>query len=83
VIIRRRAVASARSLHIEPGFERLKEQVRSIVGMLGEKSNIPMVREQMPLIAAGVRVVWNRRGRVAAPSASGAASIRRPVEDVI
>ena len=33
-------------LHVEPGFERLKEQVRSIVGMLEDKSSIPMVRSR-------------------------------------
>jgi type I restriction enzyme R subunit len=37
-------------LHVNPAFERLKERVRSIVGMLEDKSSIPMVREQMPLI---------------------------------
>lgn len=47
-------------LHVKPGFERLKEQVRSIVGMLEDKSNIPMVREQMPLIDA---VVGENGGR--------------------
>src|SRR5439155_16512476 len=45
-------------LHVEPGFERLKEQVRSIVGMLEDKSNIPMVREQMPLIDAVAGEEW-------------------------
>src|SRR5262249_29511319 len=30
-------------LHVEPGFERLKDQVRSTVGMLEDKSSIPMV----------------------------------------
>ena len=36
-------------LHIEAGFERLKEQVRSLARALEEKSSIPMVREQMAL----------------------------------
>ena len=45
-------------LHVEPGFERLKEQVRSIVGMLEDKSSIPMVREQMPLIDAVAGEEW-------------------------
>lgn len=45
-------------LHAEPGFERLKEQVRSIVGMLQDKSNIPMVREQMVLIDAIAGEEW-------------------------
>jgi type I restriction enzyme, R subunit len=37
-------------LRSEPAFERLREQVRAIAGLLEEKSTIPMVREQMPLI---------------------------------
>jgi type I restriction enzyme R subunit len=37
-------------LRAEPAFERLREQVRAIAGLLEEKSTIPMVREQMPLI---------------------------------
>jgi type I restriction enzyme, R subunit len=45
-------------LHVEPGFERLKEQVRSLVGMLEEKSSIPMVREQMALIEAVAGEEW-------------------------
>ncbi len=45
-------------LHVKPGFERLKEQVRSIVGMLEDKSSIPMVREQMPLIDAVAGEEW-------------------------
>ena len=45
-------------LHVEPGFERLKEQVRSIVGMLEDKNSIPMVREQMPLIDAVAGEEW-------------------------
>ena len=45
-------------LLVEPGFERLKAQVRSIVGMLEDSSNIPMVREQMPLIDAVAGEEW-------------------------
>jgi type I restriction enzyme R subunit len=45
-------------LHVEPGFERLRDQVRNIVGMLEDKSNIPMVREQMPLIDAVAGEEW-------------------------
>jgi len=45
-------------LHAEPGFDRLKEQVRSLVGMLEDKSNIPMVREQLPLIDAIAGEEW-------------------------
>ena len=37
-------------LRSEPAFERLREQVKSIAGLLEEKSAIPMVREHMPLI---------------------------------
>ena len=37
-------------LRSEPGFVRLRDQVKEIAGLLEEKSAIPMVREQMPLI---------------------------------
>jgi type I restriction enzyme R subunit len=37
-------------LRSEPAFERLREQVMVIAGLLEEKSAIPMVREQMALI---------------------------------
>ena len=37
-------------LKIEPAFKRLSEQVKAIAGLLEEKSSIPMVHEQMPLI---------------------------------
>jgi len=37
-------------LRSEPGFERLRDQVKEIAGLLEEKSAIPMVREQMELI---------------------------------
>jgi type I restriction enzyme R subunit len=37
-------------LRSEPGFERLRDQVKAIAGLLEEKSAIPMVRDQMPLI---------------------------------
>ena len=37
-------------LRSEPGFERLRDQVKAIAGLLEEKAAIPMVREQMPLI---------------------------------
>lgn len=37
-------------LRAEPAFARLRDQVRAIAGLLEEKSSIPMVREQMPLI---------------------------------
>jgi type I restriction enzyme R subunit len=37
-------------LRSEPGFERLRDQVKAIAGLLEEKSAIPMIREQMVLI---------------------------------
>ncbi len=37
-------------LRAEPAFERLSEQVRAIAGLLEEKSAIPMIGEQVPLI---------------------------------
>ena len=37
-------------LRSEPGFERLRDRVKAIAGLLEEKSAIPMVREQMALI---------------------------------
>jgi type I restriction enzyme R subunit len=37
-------------LRAEPWFERLRDQVKAIAGLLEEKSAIPMVRDQMTLI---------------------------------
>ncbi len=37
-------------LRDEPGFARLRDQVRSLAGLLEEKSAIPMVQQQMTLI---------------------------------
>jgi type I restriction enzyme R subunit len=37
-------------LRSEPGFARLRNQVRELAGLLEEKSAIPMVRDQMALI---------------------------------
>jgi len=37
-------------LRSEPAFERLRDQIKAIAGLLEEKSAIPMVRDQMPLI---------------------------------
>jgi len=45
-------------LHSEPGFERLRERVREIAGLLAEKDAIPMVREQMPLIQDVLTDEW-------------------------
>jgi type I restriction enzyme R subunit len=45
-------------LRAEPGFERLRERVRAIAGLLAEKDAIPMVREQMPLIQEVLSDPW-------------------------
>jgi type I restriction enzyme R subunit len=37
-------------LRSEPGFARLRDQVKQLAGLLDEKSAIPMVRDQMALI---------------------------------
>jgi type I restriction enzyme R subunit len=37
-------------LRVEPAFKRLSDQVKAIAGLLEEKSAIPMVHEQLPLI---------------------------------
>jgi type I restriction enzyme, R subunit len=37
-------------LNVEPAFERLRDQVKEIAGLLEEKDSIPMVRAQLPLI---------------------------------
>ena len=37
-------------LRIEPAFARLRDQVKAIAGLLEEKSSIPMVQQQLPLI---------------------------------
>ncbi len=37
-------------LRAEPGFDRLRQQVMAIAGLLEEKSAIPMVRDQLALI---------------------------------
>lgn len=37
-------------LHPEPGFDRLRDRVREIAGVLLEYDSIPMIREQMALI---------------------------------
>ena len=37
-------------LHAEPGFARLRDQVKQIAVLLEDKSSIPMVQAQMPLI---------------------------------
>ncbi len=37
-------------LRSEPGFARLRDQVRAIAGLLEEQAGIPMVQQQLPLI---------------------------------
>lgn len=37
-------------LRVEPGFKRLSGQLKAIAGLLEEKSSIPMVQQQLPLI---------------------------------
>ncbi len=45
-------------LRAEPGYERLRERVREIAGLLVEKEAIPMVREQMPFILEVLSDAW-------------------------
>jgi len=45
-------------LRAEPGFERLRDQVRDIAGGLSELNSIPAVREQMLLIDAVQSEEW-------------------------
>ena len=37
-------------LRVEPAFKRLSDQVKAIAGLLEEKSSIPIVQQQLPLI---------------------------------
>lgn len=45
-------------LNTEPGFERLRDRVKEIAGLLTEKDAIPMVREQMALIQDVLTDEW-------------------------
>jgi type I restriction enzyme R subunit len=45
-------------LRSEPAFERLRDQVKEIAGLLEEKSAIPMVRAQMALIQDAQTEEW-------------------------
>src|SRR5450756_190967 len=45
-------------LNAEPGYDRLRDQVRAIAGALEEQSSIPAVREQMLLIEAVAGEEW-------------------------
>ncbi|MGE0441239.1 MAG: DEAD/DEAH box helicase family protein [Polyangiaceae bacterium] len=42
----------------DPGFERLRDRVKDLAGLLAEKDAIPMVREQMPLIQDVLTDEW-------------------------
>src|SRR5207237_1015697 len=42
----------------EPSFERLRDQVKDIAGLLEEKASIPMVKAQMELIQAVQADEW-------------------------
>lgn len=37
-------------LHVEPAFERLRDQVKSLAALLEEKATIPMVKAQMSIV---------------------------------
>jgi type I restriction enzyme R subunit len=39
-------------LDSEPGFGRLREQVKAIAGLLEEKASIPMVQQRLELLLA-------------------------------
>ncbi|HXG79031.1 MAG TPA: DEAD/DEAH box helicase family protein [Methyloceanibacter sp.] len=45
-------------LQTDPAFERLRERVKEIAGLLAEKDTIPRVREQMPLIQDVLTDEW-------------------------
>lgn len=45
-------------LQADAAFERLRERVKEIAGLLAEKDAIPMVREQMPLIQDVLTDEW-------------------------
>lgn len=45
-------------LNAEPGFDRLRDQVKAIAGALEEQSSIPAVRDQMVLIEALIEEEW-------------------------
>lgn len=37
-------------LRSQPGFKKLRDQVKELAGLLEEQASVPMIREQMPLI---------------------------------
>ncbi len=65
-------------LQAAPGFERLRDQVKSIAGLLEEYSTIPMVRQQMALIQDVQTDEWWQD--VTAPMLE---SVRRHLRDLV
>ncbi|EQD71377.1 type III restriction enzyme, res subunit, partial [mine drainage metagenome] len=65
-------------LRLEPGFARLRDQVKELAGLLEEKSAIPMVREQMVLIQDVQTDAWWQD--VTVPMLEG---MRRRLRDLI
>lgn len=65
-------------LRLEPGFARLRDQVKELAGLLEEKSAIPMVRDQMVLIQDVQTDAWWQD--VTVPMLEG---MRRRLRDLI
>ncbi len=65
-------------LRSEPGFARLRDQVKELAGLLEEKSAIPMVRDQMRLIQDVQTDAWWQDATV--PMLEG---MRRRLRDLI
>ena len=65
-------------LRAEPGFARLRDQVKELAGLLEEKSAIPMVRDQMALIQDVQTDEWWQD--VTVPMLEG---VRRRLRDLI
>ncbi|MHB1798478.1 MAG: DEAD/DEAH box helicase family protein [Vulcanimicrobiaceae bacterium] len=65
-------------LRSEPGFARLRDQVKELAGLLEEKAAIPMVREQMALIQDVQTDAWWQD--VTVPMLEG---MRRGLRDLI
>jgi type I restriction enzyme R subunit len=65
-------------LRAEPGFARLRDQVKALSGLLEEKSAIPMVRDQMALILDVQTDAWWQD--VTVPMLEG---MRRRLRDLI
>jgi type I restriction enzyme R subunit len=45
-------------LRAEPGFERLRDQVKEIAGLLEEKASIPTLKRELPLVLDVQTNVW-------------------------